>query len=86
MSRRRLVQVIVLLGALAALAPLVAVDPSLLALLLDVDLLALVGAAGWALLREDSRLLALRLAGSLPVLWARVGVSLTREAPRTLAP
>ncbi len=75
-----------LLAGIVALAPLVAVDPGVLALLLDVDFLALIGVAGLGLLRGDTRLLVSRIGRSLPGLWVRVGVELTRTSPRTLSP
>ena len=74
-----------LLAGLAALGPLVAVDPGILALLLDADLLALAGVVGLGLLRGDARLVAHRFARSLPVSWVRVGIELTRSTPRSLA-
>lgn len=83
--RRRLLHVVGLLAGLAALGPLVAVDPGILALLLDADLLALVGVAGLGLLRGDVRLIAHRLLRSLPASWVRVGIELTRTSPRSLS-
>jgi hypothetical protein len=83
--RRRLLHAIMLLVALAAMAPLVGVDPGMLALLLDADFLLLAGAVGFGLLRSDLRVLAYRLGRALPVLWVRVGVEMTREAPLTVA-
>jgi hypothetical protein len=82
---RRLPVIIMLLLGVLALTPLVGVDPSVLGLLLDADFLALAGAVGLGLLREDLRLLTCRLARSLPVLWIRVGVALTCDSPHTLA-
>jgi len=73
----------VLLGALAVV-PLLAVDPTVVALLVDADFLALAGVVGLALLRGDARLVMHRLAASLPVLWVRAGISLSRSRPRTL--
>jgi hypothetical protein len=84
--RRWVVRGLVLVAGLLVLAPLISVDPGVLALLLDVDLVVLLGTVGLGLLAVDLRLLAVRAQRSLPVLWVRVGVSLTREAPRTLAP
>ena len=72
-----------LLGA-AAVVPLLAVDPAVVALLLDADFLVLVGVVGLALVRGDARLALGRAAGSLPVLWVRCGISLTRSSPGTL--
>jgi hypothetical protein len=72
-----------LLGA-AAVLPLLAVDPAVVALLLDADFLALLGVVGITLLRGDSRLVRHRLAVSLPALWVRVGLTLTREQPASL--
>lgn len=83
--RRRLLHAIMLLVALAALAPLVGVDPGVLALLLDADLLVLVGTVGLGLLWSDLRLLVFRLGRSLPVLWVRVGVEMTRESALSAA-
>lgn len=83
---RIVLRVLLLLAGLAAVAPLLAVDPGVLALLLDVDLLALLGVVGLGLLRADARILASRLAHSLPSSWVRVGFELTRTSPRTLAP
>jgi hypothetical protein len=82
---RRLPVIIMLLLGVLALTPLVGVDPAVLGLLLDADFLALAGAVGLGLLREDLRLLTFRLARSLPVLWIRVGVALTCSSPHTLA-
>jgi hypothetical protein len=75
-----------LLAGIVALAPLIAVDPGVLAVLLDVDFVALIGVAGVGLLRGDTRQLAYRLRRSLPAVWLRVGVELTRTSPRTLTP
>ncbi len=83
--RRRLLHAIMLLVALAALAPLVGVDPGVLALLLDADLLVLVGTVGLGLLWSDLLLLVFRLGRSLPVLWVRVGVEMTRESALSAA-
>jgi hypothetical protein len=79
-KRRRLMLVL----GLAAVLPLLAVDPAVVALLLDADLLALVGVVGLALLRGDAGLLRHRVAVSLPALWIDVGLRLSRERPRTL--
>jgi hypothetical protein len=79
-ARRRLM----LLFGFAAVLPLLAVDPAVVALLLDADFLALAGVVGLALLRGDARLLAHRLAVSLPALWVRAGISVTRWRPGTL--
>ncbi|MGC4109516.1 MAG: hypothetical protein QM747_03635 [Nocardioides sp.] len=88
--RRRLGRLVLLVAGLLVLAPLVSVDPAVLALLLDVDLLVLLAGAGLTLLAVDLRTLArthhARLSRSLPVLWMRVGFDLTRVSPRTLAP
>jgi hypothetical protein len=84
--RRHLWRGVGLLAGILALAPLVAVDPGVLALLLDVDFVALLGVAGIGLLHGDARLLVRRASRSLPVLWLRVGVALTRAAPHTLTP
>jgi hypothetical protein len=73
-----------LLLGFAAVLPLLAVDPAVVALLLDADFLALVGVVGLALLRGDLRLLRHRVAVSLPALWIGVGLRLSRERPRTL--
>ena len=81
--RTTLRRLMVLLGALAVV-PLLAVDPTVVALLVDADFLALAGVVGLALLRGDLLLVAHRLAVSLPALWIRVGVRLSRERPRTL--
>jgi hypothetical protein len=75
-----------LLVGIVALAPLIAVDPAVLALLLDVDFVALVGVVGLGLLRGDTRRLVHQLGQSLPAVWMRVGVELTRTSPRTLTP
>jgi hypothetical protein len=84
--RRRLRRATLFLAGLVAVAPLIAVDPGVLALLVDVDFLAVIGVVGLGLLRGDSRLLAHRLRQSLPAVWVRVGVELTRTSPRTLTP
>jgi len=81
--RTTLRRLMMLLGALAVV-PLLAVDPAVVALLVDADFLALAGVVGLALLRGDLLLVAHRLAVSLPALWIRVGVRLSRERPRTL--
>lgn len=73
-----------LLVTLLALVPLLGIDPGVLALVLDLDFLALAGSVGLALLRQDVGMVARRVGRSLPVVWVRVGVVLTREAPRTL--
>jgi hypothetical protein len=78
------VRVLTVLAGIAAVAPLIAVDPAVLALLLDLDFVAVVGVAGLGLLHGDLRVVRARLARSLPVLWVRVGWELTRAAPRTL--
>jgi hypothetical protein len=83
---RHLPRAAVVLAGILALAPLIAVDPGVLGLFLDLDFVAVIGVAGLGLLRADVRRLSRRLAGSLPVLWVRVGVALTRAAPRTLTP
>ena len=75
-----------LLAGIVALAPLIAVDPGVLAVLLDVDFVALIGVVGVGLLRGDTRQLVYRLRRSLPAVWVRVGVELTRASPRTLTP
>jgi hypothetical protein len=75
-----------LLAGIVALAPLIAVDPGVLAVLLDVDFVALIGVVGVGLVRGDTRQLAYRLRRSLPAVWVRVGVELTRASPRTLTP
>ena len=75
-----------LLAGILALAPLIAVDPGVLALLLDVDFVALIGVVGLGLLRGDTRQLRYRFARSLPGVWVRVGVELTRTSPQTLTP
>jgi hypothetical protein len=84
--RRWVVRGLVVVAGLLVLAPLISVDPGVLALLLDVDLVVLLGTVGLGLVAGDLRLLAVRAQRCLPVVWVRVGVSLTREAPRTLAP
>ncbi len=78
-------QLIILLSGIVALAPLIAVDPGVLALLLDVDFVALIGVVGLGLLRGHLGLLGHRIARCLPVVWLRVGVELTRTSPRTLS-
>ena len=74
---------LLLLGA-AAVVSLLAVDPAVVALLLDADFLVASAAVGIALLRHDVRLWLRRTASSLPVLWCRVGLRLTRDHPRSL--
>jgi hypothetical protein len=81
---RRLRRVLMLALGAAAVVPLLAVDPAVVALLLDADFLVLAGVVGLALLRGDARLVLGRAAASLPVLWVRSGVSLTRSRPGTL--
>jgi hypothetical protein len=75
---------IMLLVTLLALVPLLGIDPGVLALVLDLDFLALAGSVGLALLRQDVGMMARGVGRSLPVVWVRVGLVLTREAPRTL--
>ncbi len=78
--RRRLVH----LAGLAAVLPLVAVDPAMIVLLYDAELLALIGTVGVALLRGDARVLVARLRNTQFVTEIRVAAVLTRERPRSL--
>jgi hypothetical protein len=71
------------LGVLAVL-PLLAVDLSVVALLLDPELLAAVGGAGLLLVRSDLRDAVRRGLATLPVLWVRAGAALTWHRPATL--
>ncbi len=77
-----------LLLGLAAVLPLVAVDPDLVVLVFDAELLALLGSVGLGLVRADVRVFLTgavgALATSLPVLEIRAGWRLTREEPRSL--
>ena len=70
--------------AVAALVPLLGVDPALVALLLDADFLLLAGVVGLTMVGADAKVLASGIARSLPVLWIRVGVTLSRTDPGTL--
>jgi hypothetical protein len=72
-----------LLGVLAVL-PLVAVDPAMIVLLYDAELLALMGTVGVALLRGDAHVMWLRVRDSHFVTQMRVAVALTAERPRSL--
>jgi hypothetical protein len=72
-----------LLG-LAAVLPLVAVDPALVVLLFDAEFLALLGAVGLGLLRGDAVVALRRIRQSQFVTELRVAVELTRERPRSL--
>lgn len=72
-----------LLGMMAVL-PLLAVDPAMIVLLYDVELLALLGTVGLSLLRGDARILWLRLRQSHFVTEMCVATALTRERPRSL--
>lgn len=85
MLRRRdgISRLSLLVGVLVVL-PLVAVDPAMVALLVDVELLAAFGGAGLLFLRGEGRLVVDRLATSLPVLEVRAGWGLTREDPGSL--
>lgn len=82
--KRRLLLVL----GLVAVLPLVAVDPALAFLLLDAELLTLLGSVGLTMTTVDVRLALTRLTGavttSLPVLELRAGWRLTREEPRSL--
>lgn len=78
--KRRLVH----LAGLAAVLPLVAVDPAMIVLLYDAELLAVIGAAGVALLRGDARLIWFRVRDTQFVTEVRVAAILTRERPRSL--
>ena len=71
------------LGAVAVLAAL-AVDPAAAALLLDADLLVVLGTVGLAMANGDVRRLVRRTLTSPVVLLCRVGVAVTRAAPRSL--
>jgi hypothetical protein len=82
--RRRTGRRLAWLLGVAVVLPLLAVDPAVLALLLDADFIALAGVVALALLRGDARRVASWSAVCLPVLWVRVGTRLTRERPRTL--
>ena len=82
--RRPRLRLLWLLVGLVAVAPLLAVDPSVVALLLDPELLAVVGGAGLLLLRTDLTTLLRRALVSTPVLWVRVGWRLSRGRPGTL--
>jgi hypothetical protein len=75
-----------LVVGLLAVLPLLAVDPAVVALLLDPELLVALGGAGLLLLRSDLRTAAHRVMASLPVLWVRVGLRLSVLEPDTLIP
>jgi hypothetical protein len=72
-----------LLGLLAVL-PLVAMDPGLVVLLYDVELLALIGSVGVAMLRGDARVLWLQVRHSGFVTEVRAAAAYTRRHPHTL--
>jgi hypothetical protein len=75
--------VLLTLGALAVLAS-IAVDPFVLALVLDVDFLVAIGAAGLLMVGTDLRAAAYRVATSPPGVMVRAGASTTRDRPRSL--
>ena len=60
------------------------VDPALIVLLYDAEVLALMGTVGLALLRGDARVMWLRVRGSQFVSEVRVAATLTLERPRSL--
>ncbi|HET7432743.1 MAG TPA: hypothetical protein VFJ89_14640 [Nocardioides sp.] len=85
-DRRRRVRVCLVVLAAAVVLSVSGADPAALALLLDVDFLAVTGLVALSLVGSDLRVLLTRGAHCLPVLWVRVGVHLTRHRPRSLLP
>lgn len=73
------------LGAAIVLSVL-AVDPGVIALLLDVDVLAALGGAALMLLHSDVRAVSARIATSFVAVMVRCGVAVTRDDPRSLFP
>lgn len=71
------------LGA-AVVLPLVGVDPAAAVLLLDVELLALLGSVGLAMTRDDLRAAWLRFCTDCNVVQFVAGVRLARREPRSL--
>jgi hypothetical protein len=81
---RRLVRILALtLGAAAVLA-LIGVDPAVAALLLDGELLILLGSVGVALLLSDLKIVGHRVATNRAVVLVRAGAAVTRESTRSL--
>lgn len=74
---------LVLLGAVCVM-PLAAVDPAAGAMLFDVELLALLGSVGLAMLRGDARAVWYELIDRPGILIFRAGIRLTRERPASL--
>lgn len=74
---------VVVLGFVAVM-PLVMVDPAAAVLLLDVELLALLGSAGLGLVREDLRMAVARCRCAPSVVLFAAGVRLSREDPRSI--
>lgn len=67
-----------------AVAALLGVDPAVAGLLLDADLLVLLGSVGLAMLGADARVLVLRMRTSNVATLCRVSADLSVHAPRTL--
>lgn len=72
-----------MLGAAVVIA-LVAVDPAATALLLDVEFLGAIGAAGLALIHGDLREVLARVRVAPAAVLVRAGVRVTRDRPRSL--
>ena len=72
----------------AAVLPLVAVDPAAIALLFHAELLVAMGTVGTAMLHADLRLVVRRswrrVADSTDVAMVRGGLALARREPRSL--
>lgn len=74
---------LVALGAVVVL-PLVSVDPAAAALLLDVELLGLLGSVGIAMARDQARMTWARICTSHSGVQFVAGVRLARVEPRSL--
>jgi hypothetical protein len=83
-SRARLARVLPLLLGGIAVAGLLAVDPAALSLLLDVDLLILLGSVGLTMTRGTMRVLLTRLCCTSGARLLGIAVVMTREDPRSL--
>lgn len=69
---------------LVVVAPLVAVDPAVVVLLFDVELLVLLGSLGLRMTRDDLAVLWHRVLASQVVIDTRAGWRLSWQEPRTL--
>lgn len=74
---------LLLIGAMCVV-PMALVDPAAALMLLDLELLAMVGTAGVALLRGDAQVLRERIRSNPTIVSLRAGWSMTRERPISL--